>query len=205
MTEFTKMEFLGSPVQNDTTTVCIVKKLSEFKRMNYRIILLDEPTDLSLLKNAFSLPRLPLSLRSVPCHHHPELLTEYDDVTNSTTEVQRNANFDDNSWWQAKLPVRYGGLELCSAMYLALPTFLSSRATSISMVNDIPHQPSNTTEDDDEVLTWLDRNLVLSYGTHNQRNWDDIHCSPVVAVFGPVLNQHRLACYKTVWRPESDV
>ena len=85
--ELTKMELLGSPILTDAKRCYIVKKLSEYKRMNDRILLLDGHPCLFLLKNAFSLPRILLALRSAPCHHHPELLAEYDVITRSTTEA----------------------------------------------------------------------------------------------------------------------
>ena len=203
VTELTKMELLGSPIVADATRCCILKKLH--KGMNDRILLLDGHPGFFLLKNAFSFQRLLLTLRSEPCHHHPELLAEYDIITRSTTEALRNIRLDDNSWSQAKLPVRYGGLALRTAADLALPAFLSSRAASISLVNDILRQPTNKQEDDDEVWAWLDRNLVLPSNTHKQRNWDDIQCSSAVATLVTVLNQHRLACFKAASRPESGV
>ena len=123
------MELLGSPILADATRCCIVKKLSEYKGMNDRIVLLDGHPGLFLLKNAFSLSRLLLTLRSAPCHHHPEL-AEYDVITRSTTEALCNIHLDDNSWSQSKLPVRYGGLGLRTAADLSLPAFLSSRAAS---------------------------------------------------------------------------
>ena len=143
VTKLTKMDLLGSPILNDATRCCIVKKLSEYKRMNDCIVLLDGHPGLLLLKNAFSLLRLLLTIRSALCHYHPELLAEYDVITRSTTEALCNIHFGDNSWSQAKLPVRYGGLGLRTAADLALPAFLSSRAASISLVNDILHQPTN--------------------------------------------------------------
>ena len=88
--------------------------------MNDRIPLLDGHPGLFLLKNAISLPRLLLTLRSAPCHHHQELLSEYDAITRSTTKALCNIHFGDNSWSQAKLPVRYGDLGLCTAADLAL-------------------------------------------------------------------------------------
>ena len=136
---------------NDAMRCCIVKKLSEYKRMNDRILLLDGHPGLFLLKNAFSLPHLQVNLRSAPCHHHPELLAEYDVITRSTTEALCNCHFEDHSWSQAKLPVRYGGLGLRQAADLALPAFRPSRATSMSLVNDILRQPTNEQEDGDEV------------------------------------------------------
>ena len=87
MTELTKMELLGSPIPNDATKCCIVKTQYEYKRMNDRILLLDGHSGHFRLKNAFSLPRLLSTLRSALCHHHPELLAEYDEVTRSTTET----------------------------------------------------------------------------------------------------------------------
>ena len=199
------MELIGSPILNDATRCCTVKKLSENKRINYCILLLDGHPGLFLLKNAFSLPPLLLTLRSAPCHHHPELLAEYNVITRSTTEALCNIQFDDNSWSQAKLPVWCGGLGLRTAADLALPVFMFSRAVSISLVNDILRQPMNKQEDDDEVQAWLDQNLVLPSNAHKQRNWDDIQCSSAVATLVPILNQHRLACFKAASRPDSGV
>ena len=176
------------------------KKLSEHKMMSDRILLLDGHPGLLLLKKAIFLLR---TLRSAPCHHHPELLAEYDEVTRSTTEALHNVHFDDNSWSQAKLPVRYGDPGLRTAADLALRAFLSSRAASISLASDILRQPTNKQEDDDEVRAWVDRNLVLPSDTHKQRNWYDIQRSSAVATSIPVLSQHRLACFKAASRPES--
>ena len=199
------MELLGSPILADATRCCIVMKLSEYKRMKDRILLLDGHPGLLLQKNAFSLSRLLFTLRSAPCHHHSELLSECDVITRSTTEALCNVHFDDNSWSQAKLPVRYGGLGLRTAADLALPAFLSSRAACISLVNDILRQPTNKEVDDDEVRAWLNQNLILPSNAHKQINWDDIQCSSAVATLVPVLNQHPLACFKAASRPESGV
>ena len=48
-------------------------------------------------------------------------------------------------------------------------------------------------------------NLNLPSNTHKQRNWDDIQCSSAVATLVPVLNQHRLACFKAASRSVSVV
>ena len=101
VTEFTKMKLLSSPIMNDAARGCIMKKLSEYKRMSDRILLLDDHPGLFLLKNTLSLPCLLFKLRTVPCHHHPELLAVYVKVTRSTTEALSNVQFDANSWSQA--------------------------------------------------------------------------------------------------------
>ena len=79
------------------------------------------------------------------------LMAEFDDVTRSTTEAECNIHFDDNSWPQAKLPVRYGGIGLRTIADLVLSAFLSTLAASNCLVNDILRQPTNTPEDDDEA------------------------------------------------------
>ena len=89
--------------------------------------------------------------------------------------------------------VSYGGLALCTAADLALPTFLSSHAASNNLVSDILHQPNNMPEDDDEVLALRDRSLDLP---------SDIQCSSASALV-LVINQHLLACFRTALRPES--
>ena len=74
VTKLTKMEHLGSPILNNLSRGCIMKKLSKYKRMSDHILLLDGHPDIFLLKNALSLPSLLHTLCTVPCHHHPKLL-----------------------------------------------------------------------------------------------------------------------------------
>ena len=83
LTELTKMELVGSPILADATICCIVKKLSEHKGMNDRILLLDGYPGLFLLKNAFSRAScLPSGLR-------------YVFTTKTPGRIRRNHAFDD--------------------------------------------------------------------------------------------------------------
>ena len=181
VTELTKMELLRSLILNDATSGSIVMKLSKYKQMSDRILLLDGHPGLILLKNVVAFPRLLFTLRTAPCHHHPELLAEYAEVTYSTTEAVCNVHFYDNSWSQAKLPVRQRCLGVRTASDLALLAFQPSCVASDSLLNDIIHQPTNTSEENGEFLAWLDRDLDLLSDSHRQRNWDDMHCSSAVA------------------------
>ena len=72
LTELTKMEVLGSSILNDATRGYIMRKLSDHKRISYRILLQDGHPGLFMLRNAFSLPRLLPTLWTTPCHHHPD-------------------------------------------------------------------------------------------------------------------------------------
>ena len=180
-----------------------MKKLSDYKRLIDRILLLDGHPGLFLLKNAFSLTHLMFAIRTAPCHRRPMLLAEYDNITRSMTEALCNVHFDDNSWSQAKLHVRYGGLRLRTATDLVLPAFLSSRAASKSLVKDILHQPMSMPGDIDEVLAWLDQDHYLPSDPHKQRSWDDFQYSSTMATLVPLLNQPCLACFKAASRPES--
>ena len=172
-----------------------MKKLSEHRRMNNRILLLNGHPGLFLLKCDFSPQRLLLTLRSAPCHHHPELLAKLVVITRSMTETLFNVHFDDNSWPQAKLPVRYGGHGLRIVADLALPAFLSSRMAGKSLVNDSQRTRHWTTMR--FGLGWMEISHYLPTLISKE-----ILCSSAVATLVTVLNQHRLACFKAVSRPE---
>ena len=94
MTELTKMEFLGPPFLKDATRVCIMKKISEYERIDGRILLLYAHPLLFKLKSYFFHPPFLLTFRSAPCHHHRGLQAEYNDATLATTEALCNIHFD---------------------------------------------------------------------------------------------------------------
>ena len=127
--------------------------------MSHRILSIDGHPGPFLLKNAFSHPRLLVTRRTAPCHHHPELLTEYDKVASSTTEVLCNVHLNDNGWSQAKLPVSHSGLGLSTASDLALPSVPCSCAACNSLVNDISQRIRQRTTMK-FVLGW---NEILTY------------------------------------------
>ena len=132
--------------------------------MSDHIFFLDGHQDFFMLKNAFSLPRFLLTIRWA-LYHHPVPLAEYGEVTRSTNEASYRVQ-----WLvagQTACLVRRTCLRTAADM--ALPAFLSSRATSNRLVNDIPPQSTKTLEDGDEARAWLDLSIVPPFDTYKPK------------------------------------
>jgi len=90
---------------------------------------------LFILKNCLSIPKLTYLLRSAPCFKYKEELEAFNTAIRINTEKISNVTFGKDSWSQASLPIRHGGLGFCSAADLSLPSFLSSSFACQGLVN----------------------------------------------------------------------
>ena len=61
----------------------------------------------------------------------------FDDELRSAIEVALGGEIPDHSWWQAESPVSKGGLGMRQAVHTGPTAFLSSRAASRAMVDDL--------------------------------------------------------------------
>ena len=112
-----------------------LQQLDTHHLMTHRLHQLDTRTGFFLLKNAFSLPRLPYLLRSSPCYLESDDLATYDECTRNTAESICNVQFEDTGSKQAKLHARFGGLGLRSAGDLTLQAYCSRDIRSVRRVN----------------------------------------------------------------------
>jgi hypothetical protein len=113
--------------------VVLTSKIAEFQRLSTRLKLLCTHDAFFLLKNCFSLPKLQYILRCAPCYNSP-VLHEYDNLIRDTLQIILNVTLMESTWQQATLPVRNGGIGVRLATQLALPSFLSSVASSSELV-----------------------------------------------------------------------
>jgi hypothetical protein len=82
-----------------------------------------------LLKNSLAIPRFQFLLRTAPCFLSPEV-DRLDDVVRGILSSVLNLKLDDNSWTQASLPVRWGGVGIRRASVLAPSAFLASASAA---------------------------------------------------------------------------
>ena len=75
-------------------------------------------------------------LRCSPSTNHPAL-SKFDDILKVSIQRITNCDFSDLQWIQASLPVRDGGLGIRRVASLALPAFLASAASTLSLQADI--------------------------------------------------------------------
>ena len=91
---------------------------------------------LILLRSSFSAPKVLHLLRCSPSVSHPSL-TRFDALLRSTVKQITNSDLSDIQWTQASLPVRDGGLGIRRVSSLALPAFVASAASTLSLQDDI--------------------------------------------------------------------
>jgi len=92
---------------------------------------------LILLRSSFSAARVHL-LRCSPSADHP-LLNKFDGFLRDSVQQITNLDLSDMNmkWIQASLPVRDGGLGIRRVTSLALPAFVASAASTLSLQADI--------------------------------------------------------------------
>ena len=91
---------------------------------------------LILLRSSFSAPKVLHLLRcSTPTNH--QTLSNFDSILRRAIQQLTNSNFSEFQWIQASLPVRDGGLGIRWVSSLALPAFVVSAASTLSLQSDI--------------------------------------------------------------------
>ncbi|XP_065319111.1 uncharacterized protein LOC135927101 [Gordionus sp. m RMFG-2023] len=83
-----------------------------------------------LLKNFFFIPKIQHAFRSAPLFLYPEILTQIELTIKDSLEGIFDIKFSPNSWMQASLPSKFGGLGLRSSVSLSLAAFLASESSS---------------------------------------------------------------------------
>ena len=105
--------------------------------MTSKLVLIDPHQAFVLLKNSFAIPKLTYLLRSSPAYQEEDLLKEFDSIIKDSMSKITNIDFTEDSWTQATLPTRFGGLGIRKSVDLALPCFISSANSADSLVDAI--------------------------------------------------------------------
>ena len=91
---------------------------------------------LILLRSSFSAPKVLHLLRCSPSADH-QALSNFDAILRRAIQQITNSNVSELQWIQASLPVRDGGLGIRRVSSLALPAFVASAASTLSLQSDI--------------------------------------------------------------------
>ena len=130
--------FLGAPIGSDiSVNSALSSKCCELKIMGDRLPACKRHDALSLLRHAFSIPKILFLLGTSPCFRSHKWM-EFDNILRSITNEVLNVNLvSESAWLQASLPVSEGGLGIRSAAQLAPSAFLASAAGCASLSKDI--------------------------------------------------------------------
>ncbi|XP_063629995.1 uncharacterized protein LOC134801393 [Cydia splendana] len=172
------LSLLGTPIFDNYFSTFISNSVSKFQNYADRLLEISPHSALTILKFCLFVPKLMYVLRCSPFWKHQNLLLPIDIMVQTTLERILNLKLSDQSWLQASLPVRYGGLGLRRISSVSLPVFLSSVHSSADLVGKILRVlPTNyeVTGLDDARNAWLSAcpGQDPPYNLKSQRSWDD--------------------------------
>ena len=93
-----------------------------------------------------------------------------------------------------------------SSVDISLPVYLSSQASSASIIRsvlNIPPEQELIDEYSTALDVWTQADLSVPSVISKQRCWDNIRCQSLVESFKPTLDQHCLACLEAASQPKS--
>ena len=169
---------LGSPLSREGIPKAIKEKSAALERLRMNLRHIGKHSSLFLLKNCFMLPKLLYCLRTVPTWECIEELKTFDKTQKLILEDTLNIALDDESWTQATLPVRDGGLGIRKAEDLAIPAYCSSLHASKSLADTLlPNEMAlNTNMENSAAQTWSRVSGTSEVPTEpaRQRSWDKL-------------------------------
>ena len=101
-----------------------------------------------ILKNALLIPKLTFTIRSTPIYDSPKL-QHFDKLVKEFCETLLNTKLSNNSWLQATLPIKLGGLGLRSLESIASSAFLASIHKSQNIINILTNEDMTSATDEE--------------------------------------------------------
>ena len=140
VTPLSSLTILNSPINEPGIPDAVKKSSSVVKTICDRVSHLNPHTGLFFLNHYTSAPRLNYLLRTAPMFSHPEELLKVDTLVRETLSRVTNVEINTNTWRQASLPTKFGGMGVRAISLLSLPSFISSLHKSLDLVREIfPH------------------------------------------------------------------
>ena len=172
-----KLTLLGAPIGDERSVdESLASKNETFSMLCRRLELMEAHDALYLLRFCFAAPKLMYILRCSPCFNSAALRA-FDHELRSCAGKILNINFSDQSWLQATLPVRHGGLGLRTAHDLALPAYLSSFHASTAIIEGLLGQRFQSSAEKTMTATatsvWKAEARKEPPTSAAQRTWDE--------------------------------
>jgi len=190
MPKRTNAFLLGSPIHDESIPACLLKKMKALRSYQDQLSVLFSHSAFYLTRLSLAIPRLNYFLRCSPTWKYQELLEEYDKTLLLMLEKILNVKLSVDSYNQATLPVREGGLGFRQAVKLATPAFLASVNSVSDLIKSllptyILDEPDNDYEDGLLVWSSLSKNNKVPDASLQsvQSSWE----SPIFKVSKEIL------------------
>lgn len=178
MVDNVDLNILGVPLFPNGINEELSSRLNALKLAYSRLEKLDHHDALFLLKNVFFLPKLLYLLRTFPCHGI-NLIKDLDLCMMTCLEKITNCRYNPNTFRQATLPVKLGGLGVRRSEDICLPAFIASSSKCASIVEKLLSTQDSTYFNfllSDAVHSWkdLDSRLIVpaNPASLRQKSWD---------------------------------
>ena len=173
--------FLGSPLSISATSSSLRECRFQLAKGKERLLQMQSHEAFFLLSSSLGVPRLQFLLRSAPCCLSNEL-GPLDEELRSILEAVVNIKLSPESWCQASLPVRWGGIGLRCSSTLAPSAYLASLHSSSTLISLL--LPAHFPVHPDGLLTRATEKWISVSGSacpvgqeaSRQRAWGDGIC-----------------------------
>ena len=182
-TDRNNLNLLGSPLEPEGLDDSIAQCARKVELMCDRVKQLDSHWALFFLTKYASAPRFNHLLRTSPAYLLPAGLHGMDAYVRDTLVGCINVELTEDTWAQAALPLRFGGLGVRGVADLALACYNASMHSALDLMRQIytpaSHQvvpPQVTAATSAFRAKFPGRDLPAGEAAKRQRAWDDISC-----------------------------
>ena len=141
-TPLTNLSILGAPIHADGHGEALSAIEEVTSTLIDRTANIGSHAALFFLSRYAAVPRAIYLLRAAPVHAAEESLRAIDEKMRGATSQCCNVQLVDDSWTQASLPLRFGGLGVRRLADVALPAYISSVEATRDLVCTINHRPN---------------------------------------------------------------
>ena len=187
-TQLDKLSLLGSPLTDGSIEAAGEAASAVVERLCARLRGLDSHTAVFFLAHHVSAPRLTYLLRSAPTFQAQHVLLATDETVRHTLETASNVAISPETWKQASLPVKLGGLGVRSVEALALPSYIASVHAALPLISSICSDLTDvkpTASLEKAICAFLEQTGLEKHHlpggdlAGNQRAWDTLAATAV--------------------------
>jgi hypothetical protein len=136
------LTLLGAPIFDESIPLSINAKIDHFHSCSELLFQINPHMAIYILRLCLFSPKFMYILRCCPVWKFPSLTANIDQILKDTICKIINITLCSRSWSQASLPIKLGGLGIRSTGSLALPAFLASVNSTLSLIGGILNVPS---------------------------------------------------------------
>jgi hypothetical protein len=131
------LHLLGAPVFEESIPDFINTKINRFSEFSARLLEINAHMAICILRFCMFVPKFTYALRCSPIWKFPNYSESIDSMLHLQLQKILNVKINNRQFLHATLPIRFGGLGIRQISGVALPAFLSSAHSTLTLVGKI--------------------------------------------------------------------